>query len=62
MSCDFSLGEIAAFLDVEVRGDVERRITGLSTLQNSEEGHLTFLSNPKYLKVLSSCNASAVLL
>ena len=49
MSCDFSLGEIAAFLDVEVRGDADRRITGLSTLQNSEEGHLTFLSNPKYL-------------
>jgi UDP-3-O-[3-hydroxymyristoyl] glucosamine N-acyltransferase len=62
MSCDFSLGEIAAFLDVEVRGDAERRITGLSTLQNSEEGHLTFLSNPKYLKFLSSCKASAVLL
>ena len=62
MSCDFSLGEIAAFLDVEVRGDADRRITGLSTLQNSEEGHLTFLSNPKYLKFLSSCNASAVLL
>ena len=62
MSCDFSLGEIAAFLDVEVRGDAERRITDLSTLQNSEEGHLTFLSNPKYLKFLSSCKASAVLL
>ena len=62
MSCDFSLGEIAAFLDVEVRGDAERRITGLSTLQNSEEGHLTFLSNPKYLKSLSSCKATAVLL
>ncbi|MDG1749314.1 MAG: UDP-3-O-(3-hydroxymyristoyl)glucosamine N-acyltransferase [Porticoccaceae bacterium] len=62
MSCDFSLGEIAAFLDVEVRGDAERRITGLSTLQNSEEGHLTFLSNPKYLKFLSSCKASAVIL
>ena len=62
MSCDFSLGEIAAFLDVEVRGDAERRITGLSTLQSSEEGHLTFLSNPKYLKFLSSSKASAVLL
>ena len=62
MSCDFSLGEIAAFLDVEVRGDAEIRITGLSTLQNSEEGYLTFLSNPKYLKFLSSCKASAVLL
>jgi len=62
MSCDFSLGEIAAFLDVEVRGDAEIRITGLRTLQNSEEGHLTFLSNPKYLKFLSSCKASAVIL
>jgi UDP-3-O-[3-hydroxymyristoyl] glucosamine N-acyltransferase len=62
MSCDFSLGEIAAFLEIEVRGDAEIRITGLSTLQNSEEGHLTFLSNPKYLKFLSSCKASAVIL
>jgi UDP-3-O-[3-hydroxymyristoyl] glucosamine N-acyltransferase len=62
MSCDFSLGEIAAFLEIEVRGDAERRITGLSTLENSEEGHLTFLSNPKYLKFLSSCKASAVII
>ena len=62
MSCDFSLGEIAAFLEIEVRGDAEIRIIGLSTLQNSEEGHLTFLSNPKYLKFLSSCKASAVIL
>lgn len=62
MSCDFSLGEIAAFLEIEVRGDAEIRITGLSTLQNSEEGYLTFLSNPKYLKFLSSCKASAVIL
>ena len=62
MSVTFSLGEIAAYLDAEVRGDSELRITGLSTLQDAGDGQLTFLANPKYTKQLATTKASAVIL
>jgi UDP-3-O-[3-hydroxymyristoyl] glucosamine N-acyltransferase len=48
MTRDYSLGEIAAYLKAELRGDPEVRITGLNTLQDSVEGQLSFLSNTKY--------------
>jgi UDP-3-O-[3-hydroxymyristoyl] glucosamine N-acyltransferase len=62
MTYNYSLGEIAAYLNAELRGDPEVRIKGLNTLQNAEGGHLAFLSNPKYSKYLSVTRASAVIL
>ena len=62
MSVDFSLGEIAAYLDAEVRGDSKLRITGLSTLHDAGDGQLAFLDNPKYTKQLATTKASAVIL
>ena len=62
MSGDYSLGEIAAYLGGELRGEAETRIIGLSTLQSAEEGELSFLANPKYVKYLSGSQAEAVLL
>ncbi len=62
MTRDYSLGEIAAYLKAELRGDPEVRITGLNTLQDSVEGQLSFLSNTKYSKYLSGSQASAVIL
>lgn len=62
MSCEYCLEEIAAFLNAELRGDPRDRIKGISTLENAQSGDITFLSNPKYKKYLSSCNATAVLL
>lgn len=62
MSVEFSLSEIAAYLEAEIRGESELRITGLSTLQEAGEGQLAFLANPKYAKQLSETRASAVIL
>ncbi|MDE0747938.1 MAG: UDP-3-O-(3-hydroxymyristoyl)glucosamine N-acyltransferase [Porticoccaceae bacterium] len=62
MTHDYSLGEIAAYLKAELRGDPEVRIKGLNTLQNAEVGQLAFLSNPKYSKDLADTHASAVIL
>ena len=62
MSVDFSLNEIATYLDAEIRGESELRITGVSTLQDASEGQLAFLANPKYAKQLSETGASAVIL
>ena len=61
MSVNFALSEIATYLDAEIRGDSELRITGLSTLQDAGEGQLAFLANPKYAKQLSETHASAVI-
>jgi len=62
MSVDFSLGEIAAYLDAEVRGDSKLRIAGLSTLHDAGDGQLAFLANPIYTKQLATTKASAVIL
>jgi UDP-3-O-[3-hydroxymyristoyl] glucosamine N-acyltransferase len=62
MTRDYSLGEIAAYLKAELRGDPEVRITGLNTLQDALEGQLAFLSNTKYSKYLAGSQASAVIL
>lgn len=56
------LGEIAAYLNVELRGDPLLQILGLNTLKEAREGEIAFLANPKYVKDLPSCNASVVIL
>ena len=62
MSKNYSLGEVAAFLNAELRGDPQLRISGLNTLQNAGSGELAFLANEKYLSQLASSNAEAVIL
>ena len=58
----FSLREIAAYLDVELRGDASAIINGLATLESAGPGDLAFLSNPKYETQLATCQAEAVIL
>ena len=62
MSKDFSLGEIAAFLNAELRGDPQTRVSGLNTLQNAGSGELAFLANEKYVSQLPSSSAEAIIL
>jgi UDP-3-O-[3-hydroxymyristoyl] glucosamine N-acyltransferase len=62
MSTVYSLGEIAAFLNAELRGDPQTQISGLNTLQNAGSGELAFLANEKYVSQLASSNAGAIIL
>ena len=62
MNHDYSLTEIAEFLNAELRGDGSVRITGLNTLQDAAAGDLAFLANPKYASQLSGSSAEAVML
>lgn len=62
MSENFSLGEIATFLNAELRGDPQTRIKGLNTLQNAGSGELAFLANEKYVSQLACSSAEAVIL
>ena len=62
MKHDYSLGEIAAFLNAELRGDADVRISGLNSLDRAESGDLVFLANPKYISQLTNTRAGAVIL
>ena len=56
-----TLSEIAKYLDGDVVGDSFCLIHGVSEIQNSEPGTITFLGNPLYNKYLKKTNASAVI-
>ncbi len=57
-----TLGELAGYVDGSVRGDPACVISGVATLQNAKDGDITFLSNPRYIRYLSTTAASAVIL
>jgi len=59
---DIPLSEIAKLLDSELIGDGSVRIKTISGLDEAEEGHLTFIIDPKYLGALRKTKASAVLI
>lgn len=60
-SFELATGEIAQLLSGSVIGDVQQQITSISEIQHAQKGSITFLSNPKYKKHLSTTNASAIL-
>ena len=58
----FKLVDLIAGLDVTLRGDPDCVITGVSPIQQSTSGHITFLTNSIYRKHLATTQASAVIL
>jgi len=58
----FKLCELVRDLEVEIQGDENCVIEGVTTLEDGKSGHLTFLNNPKYKKYLSDTTAAAVVL
>jgi UDP-3-O-[3-hydroxymyristoyl] glucosamine N-acyltransferase len=56
------LGQLAEFLGATLRGDPEKEITGLATLQEAGPAQLSFLANPQYRKYLAASQAAALLL
>ncbi|UVM06228.1 UDP-3-O-(3-hydroxymyristoyl)glucosamine N-acyltransferase [Pseudomonas laurylsulfatiphila] len=62
MTVTIKLGQLAEFLGATLRGDPEREITGLATLQEAGPAQLSFLANPQYRKYLADSRAAALLL
>ncbi len=62
MTAPIKLGQLAEILGATLRGDPEKEITGLATLQEAGPAQLSFLANPQYRKYLADCQAGAVLL
>ncbi len=57
-----TLGEIAAKLSLELRGDPALGIEGVCALEPGKPGHLSFVADPKYAKQLAGTRAGAVIL
>ena len=62
MTATIKLGQLAEFLGATLRGDAEKEITGLATLQEAGPAQLSFLANPQYRKYLAGSRAAALLL
>lgn len=58
----FSLAQLAEMLGAELRGDAQKNILGLATLQEANPDQLSFLANAHYRKQLASTQAGAMLL
>lgn len=58
----FTLQELAQQLGAELRGNGQRKISGLGTLQSAGPEQLSFLANASYRKQLADCRAGAVML
>ncbi|HKL49231.1 MAG TPA: UDP-3-O-(3-hydroxymyristoyl)glucosamine N-acyltransferase [Desulfuromonadales bacterium] len=56
-----TLKELADLVDGEVHGDPDLQIRRLASLDDAEEGDITFLANPKYHSRLETTRASAVI-
>jgi UDP-3-O-[3-hydroxymyristoyl] glucosamine N-acyltransferase len=57
-----TLGELAKEHALELAGDAATRIEGVCTLDPGKPGHLAFLANPRYKKLLAGTRAAAVVL
>lgn len=58
---EFSLAELAARVGARVEGDAGKRITGVKTLDEARDEHLSFYHNRRYLDVALSSRAGALL-
>ncbi len=55
------LKEIASLLNGEILGDHDIEITGVSGINEATKGDITFVSGKRYIKDVSKCGASCVL-
>lgn len=56
------LSDLAALLGCELHGDGGVEISRVAPIESATDGDLTFVANPRYLKFLAGCRASAVIL
>ncbi|WP_159738120.1 UDP-3-O-(3-hydroxymyristoyl)glucosamine N-acyltransferase [Vibrio atypicus] len=56
-----SLAELATITGGELHGDENAMVTMVAPMDKAQEGHVTFLSNPKYAKHLANCQATVVM-
>jgi UDP-3-O-[3-hydroxymyristoyl] glucosamine N-acyltransferase len=60
--CQYTLSDLSARFDLELRGDGAHLIEAVGTLTDAGSGQVTFLANPAYRKQLPATRAGAVIL
>lgn len=58
---ELTVAQIAGILGGEIKGDGERKVSKIETIQDATEGSISFLSNPKYEPYIYKTKASAVI-
>tara|TARA_B100000886_G_scaffold193779_1_gene133460 strand:- start:2853 stop:3794 length:942 start_codon:yes stop_codon:yes gene_type:complete len=58
----YTIKFISEYIDASIVGDPDLEIHEIASIENAQEGSITFLSNPSYSKFLEKTNASAVIL
>ncbi len=58
---NMNLAQIAELIDGNVVGDKDILITGISGIKEAQSGDITFVANPKYLSLINSTRASAII-
>ena len=56
-----TLKELAEYIDGTVVGDLTVKIKGVMSIDDAQEGYITFISNEKYTKKIHQTNASAII-
>jgi len=59
---EFTAKQIAAFLNGEIEGDPEKKVSSVSKIEEGKDGSLSFLANPKYEKYIYETASSIVLI
>lgn len=58
---NFSASQIAQFLEGEIVGNPDAQVSGLSKIEEGQDGTLSFLANPKYTEHIYTTGASIVI-
>ncbi len=53
--------EVAEYLKAEVIGDGKVALTGIAPIEEAGTGQLSFVANPKYVSLIDTCTASALI-
>jgi len=56
----FTLGQLASHVSGQVVGDANLPILGIQPIEKAEQGYITFVSNSRYIPMLKTTRASAV--
>ena len=55
------LAEIEDAIGASLQGEGSLTISAVASIEQAKEGELTFITNPKYTSMLSSCEATALI-
>src|SRR5665213_1051957 len=58
---ELTADELAARLQLRLRGDAERRLTGAAMLEDAGPAHLAFAGGPKYFEAAARSGAGCIL-